>query len=62
MSTEAMVTAAQMTVEADHRSRISYIAEKQNISFDIVQKIITEDLKMRKLCAKWIPHIHMDEQ
>lgn len=61
-STEATVTAIQMRVEADRRVRIIDIAEEHDISFGTVQKIITEDLKMRKLCAKWIPHILTDEQ
>ena len=57
-STEAMVTAVQMRVEADRRVRIIDIAEEHDISFGTVQKIITEDLKMRKLCKVDSPHPH----
>ena len=49
--------AVQMMVEANRRIRLTDIANELNVSFGTVQKILTEDLKMRKLCAKWIPRI-----
>ena len=62
VTTRATVEAVQMLVAADRRVRISDITEELEISFGTAQKLLTEDLKMKKLCAKWIPQILTEEQ
>ena len=37
-------------------------AEQANIDRETVRKILTEDLDMRKVCAKMVPKEHTEEQ
>ena len=41
---------------------VSSIAEKVNIDRETVRKILTEDLDMRKVCAKMVPKELTEEQ
>jgi hypothetical protein len=42
-------------VRANHRLTVRRIAEQVNIERETVRKILTEDLDMRKVCAKMVP-------
>jgi DNA-directed RNA polymerase sigma subunit (sigma70/sigma32) len=39
----------------NHRLTVRSIAEQANINRETVRKILTEDLDMRKMCAKMVP-------
>jgi len=41
---------------------VSSIAEQVNIDRETVREILTEDLDMRKVCAKMIPKELIEEQ
>jgi len=43
-------------------SAVRSIAEQVNIDRETVRKILTEDLDMRKVCAKMVPNELTDEQ
>ena len=38
------------------------LADMVGISKSAVYRILTENLDMRKLCARWVPHLHTMEQ
>jgi len=42
-------------VRENHRLTVRSIAEQVNINRETVRKILTEDLDMRKVCAKMVP-------
>ena len=48
-------------VAADARLTIVQISGISSISKSTVQRILTEHLHMRKLCARWVPH-HLSEE
>jgi hypothetical protein len=45
-------------VRENHRLTVRSIAEEAIIDRETVGKILTEDLDMRKVCAKMIPKEH----
>ena len=49
-------------VRADRRLTVRMIASELSISKETVWKIITEDLGMRKICAKMVPKLLSDDQ
>ena len=49
-------------VRADRRLTVRMIASELFISKETVWKIITEDLGMRKICAKMVPKLLSDDQ
>ena len=46
----------------NRRLTVSSIAEQVNIDRETVRKIVTEDLDMRKMCAKMVPKELTEEQ
>ena len=44
------------------RLNVRRIAEQVNIDRETVRKILTEDLDMRKVCAKMVPKLLTEEQ
>jgi len=46
----------------NHRLTVRSIAEQVNIDRETVKKILTEDLDMRKVCAKMVPKELTEEQ
>lgn len=40
---------------------LRYIAEETDLSYGTVSSIVHEQLNMRKICARWVPH-HLTEQ
>ena len=53
--TEENVANVPQIVRENHRLTVSSIAEQVNIDRETVTKILTEDLEMRKVCAKMVP-------
>ena len=47
---------------ADQRLTIREVAEKVRTAFSTCQKILTEDLRMRRVTAKFVPRLLMAEQ
>ena len=46
----------------NHRLTVRIIVEQVNINRETVRKILTEDLDMRKVCAKMVPKELTEEQ
>ena len=42
-------------IRADRRLTIREVAEEVNIAFGTCQKILTEDMRMRRVTAKFVP-------
>ena len=49
-------------LRANRRLPVRSIAEQVNIDRETVRKILTEDLDMRKVCAKMVPKEFTEEQ
>ena len=49
-------------IRADRRLTIREVAEKVRIAFGSCQKILTEDLRMRRVTAKFVPRLLTAEQ
>ena len=47
---------------ADHRLMVRMITEELSLNKDTVWSIITENLEMRKVCAKMIPKLLSEDQ
>ena len=55
--TDSNIDRVKQLVRADSRLTIRMISEELSIGRDTVRKFLTENLKMRKLCAKMVPKI-----
>lgn len=53
---------ARDLLRSDRRLTIREMADELNLSFYAVQSILTEDLNMRRVSAKFIPKLLSDEQ
>jgi len=42
-------------VRSDHRLTVQMIASELNLNHTTVHQILTQELAMRKLCAKFVP-------
>lgn len=60
--TEENIERVRHALLKDRRLTVRMIAEELSISKDTVWTIITEDLEMRKVCAKMVPKILTDDQ
>jgi len=60
--TEENIAKVRQIVRENHRLTVRSIAEQVNIDRETVRKILTEDLDMRKVCAKMVPKELTDEQ
>jgi len=49
-------------IRADQRPTISEVAEEVRIAFGTCQKILTEDMRMRRVTAKFVPRLLTAEQ
>lgn len=49
-------------VNEDRRSTIRALCEDLDMSFGTVQRILHEDLKMRRVSARWVPRLLKDEE
>jgi len=52
--TEGNIAKVRQIVRENHRLTVRSIAEQVNIGRETVRKILTEDLDMRKVCAKMV--------
>ena len=60
--TDSNIDRVKQLVRADRRLTLRMICEELSIGKDAVWKILTENLKMRKLCAKMVPKILSEYQ
>lgn len=60
--TEAQVAKVKEVLDSDRRLTIALISEKTGLSVGTVHTIVTEDLAMRKVCAKLVPKVLSEEQ
>lgn len=61
-TTEEVIEKVHGIVLADRRVKVREIAEIVGISKDSVHRILTEELGMKKLCARWVPRLLTPEQ
>lgn len=54
--TEKTIAEVRNAIEEDPRATIDIVAQIVGISHGTAQKILSEDLQMRKVFAKWVPH------
>ena len=60
--TEENIAKVRQIVLENRRLTVRSIAEQVNINRETVRKILTEDLDMRKVCAKMAPKELTEEQ
>jgi len=60
--TEENIAKFRQILRENHRLTVRSIAEQVNIDRGTVRKILTEDLDMRKVCAKMVPKELTEEQ
>uniref|UniRef100_A0A803TIB7 Mos1 transposase HTH domain-containing protein n=2 Tax=Anolis carolinensis TaxID=28377 RepID=A0A803TIB7_ANOCA len=60
--TEENVARVKAVLDRDRRLNVRLIAEEVGLPKTDVHRIITEDLRMRKICAKLVPKNLSDEQ
>lgn len=60
--TDDNVERVRQMVRGDRRLTVRMIASELAVNHDCVWKIITEDLGMRKICAKMVPKLLNDDQ
>ena len=60
--TDENVERVRQKMRSDRRLTVRMIADEQAINSEKVWRIITEDLRMRKICAKMVPRLMNREQ
>ena len=60
--TKANIAAVKMMVEQHVRLSVKDIASCTGISEGSVQTILKKRLDLRKVCARWVPHLLTEEQ
>ena len=60
--TKATIAAVKIVVEQDARLSVKYIASCTGKSEGSVQTILKKRLDLRKVCARWVPHLLTEEQ
>jgi predicted transcriptional regulator len=62
MKTNENVDKVRTLVRNDRRLSIRMIAEELNVDEETVRQILTENLKMKKVCAKMVPENLSEDQ
>ena len=60
--TEKNVATVKTLIKEDARYTVQEIEELSGIHSSSVLKILRERLGLRKICARWVPHLLTDEQ
>ena len=60
--TKASIAAVKIVVELDARLFVKDIASCSGISEGSVHTILKKRLDLRKVCARWVPHLLSEEQ
>ena len=61
-SRKTIVSKIKEIIEGDARFTVRDIARKVGISLSTVHLILKKHLKVRKISARWVPHLLTDEQ
>lgn len=61
-TTPEFVAQVKEMVQQDRRVKVREIGEAIGISSERVLHILKEQLGMRKMCARWVPHLLNDQQ
>ena len=61
-SRKEIVSKIKEIIEGDARITVHDIAGKVGISLSMVHLILKKHLKVRKIFARWVPHLLTDEQ
>jgi transposase len=56
-STNANITTISNIIEQDRRVTVRQLCTRTNLSYGTIHRIIHHKLKLRKLCARWIPKL-----
>ena len=59
---EKNVATVKTLIEEDTRYMVQEIEELSGIHSSSVWKILREQLGLRRICARWVPHLLTDEQ
>ena len=59
---EQTIASVKAHVEEDPHSTVRELSNTCGLSIGTVHKILHEDLHMKKLAARWVPHLLTDEQ
>jgi orotate phosphoribosyltransferase-like protein len=62
MKTDEKVDKVRTLVRNDRRLSIRMIVEELNVDRETVRQILTENLKMKKVCAKMVPKNLREDQ
>jgi len=60
--TDENVESVSRLLTKDRRTTLQMNADRLNIGKKTVRRIVTEDLRKRKICAKFVPHALTTEQ
>ena len=60
--TETNLATVKTSIEEDERYTMQEIEELSGIYSSSVLKILRKRLGLRKICARWVPHLLTDEQ
>ena len=60
--TEEHIAAVRQMIIEDRHTTIALISDKLGLSIGSIHTIIHEDLRMRKVCSRWVPHLLSDDQ
>ena len=60
--TKANIAAVKTAIEQDARLSVEDIATCTGISEGSVQTILKKRLDLRKVCARWVPHLLIEER
>ena len=58
----ADITRVQMAVDEDRRRTVRELADITGLSKSSVQRILTEELSMSHVCARWVPRLLTDDE
>lgn len=59
---EKAIESVRQQIDVDPHSSIREISSILDISYGTVNTILVDDLKLRKICARWVPHVLTDDQ
>jgi histone-lysine N-methyltransferase SETMAR len=59
---EENIKNVRQAINEDRRKTIEQVSKEKNVSWSSCQRILTEDLRMRRLSAKFVPRLLTEEQ
>jgi histone-lysine N-methyltransferase SETMAR len=59
---EENIEKVRQAINEDRRKTIEQVSEETNVSWSSCQRILTDDLRMRRLSAKFVPRLLTEEQ